>query len=61
MLRFSTLLPIIFFNFLFMNFSLNMYLLFHNFALLFMEFRNKINHDMEFKAFLDTEIFYTIK
>ena len=34
---------------------------FHNFALLFMEFRNKINRDMEFKAFLDTEIFYTIK
>ena len=45
-----------------MNFSLNMYLFFfHNFALLFMEFRNKINRDMEFKAFLDTEIFYTIK
>lgn len=44
-----------------MNFSLNMYLFFHKFALLFMEFRNKINHDMEFKAFLDTEIFYAIK
>lgn len=44
-----------------MHFSLKYIHFFYNFALLFIDFRNKINHGIEFKSFLDTEILYTIK
>ena len=49
------------FQFLVHEFQFKMYLFFHNYALLFIDFRNKMNHDVEFKAFLAIEILYTIK